>query len=233
MRSFRTGLNPAEIDLAVYVSVTKGLFPVWHRLPGGENAGRKPASHLLQPVVRFRGTERDAHRLNSGRLPDSPIGPRRRLAWCSVDVDATPGAIAGPDRALWAAFAGVSVVRWGSGRAPREVLTMDQQQRQKMLLAALAVVALGAGSWFAFLGKPPPVNKLAFQDGPLVTKVRSATTEDSGPRKKPAAERNKHSQPPALERKVREVPEREKFRTKDRRPDRGKEMKKKGVTNPA
>src|SRR5215469_2011249 len=69
----------------------------WRREPG---AGGEPVPDLVQIVLQ-RGLElRDRHRVHAGctlirldflpRLPDSPLGDIKRLAWCFQLVHATP-----------------------------------------------------------------------------------------------------------------------------------------------
>lgn len=96
---------------------------------------------------------------------------------------------------------------------------MDNQQRQKALLAAFAAVALGAGSWFTLMRKPPETSKAAFNEGPVVRKqTREAGTETQA-RKTRARAVDKRTRSQTLVRRERPEPERRVVERKNRRRD--------------
>ena len=120
----------------------------------------------------------------------------------------------------------------GRGTArPEEVAVVDNQQRQKIMLAVVAVVALGAGSWFVFLRKPPETNKNAFsQTGEVVRKVRTTTAEDKPTRKKKKRARATRKKAPTVVRRQREEVEERTVERKKRRGKTDKRVKKAKVT---
>ena len=107
---------------------------------------------------------------------------------------------------------------------------MDNQQRQKIILAVVAVVALGAGSWFVFLREPAQTNANAFKktDGEVVRKTRATTDDNKPTRKKRKTKRATRKAPKVVRRERAEVEEREVTR-KTRRKSGAKREKKKEV----
>ncbi len=103
---------------------------------------------------------------------------------------------------------------------------MAQDQKQKVLLAILAVVALGAGSYFMFLRDSGPAINTAVDNEPGQRRVRKETTENA-PRRREVTRRapTEKAEPVRREREEIEAP------TSSRRERRNKntEVKKKTI----
>ena len=104
---------------------------------------------------------------------------------------------------------------------------MDNQQRQRVLLAALAVVTLGAGSWFTFMRKPPATSKAAFNEGPVVLKQAREADTEKPTRKANEKVANRLTPSRTLNRRKRPEPERRVVERRHRRRDSTKVSKEK------
>ena len=112
----------------------------------------------------------------------------------------------------------------------REVLVVDAQKRQKMMLAVVAVLALGAGSYW-YLGRDSGGNKSAvIEEGPVQRKAKVASEEPKSMRKKDP-KKEIRDEPTTVERKEREAPDETTVERKKKREDKAKEKKK--VITPA
>ena len=107
---------------------------------------------------------------------------------------------------------------------------MDAQKRQKVMLAVVAVLALGAGSYW-FLGRDSGGNKAAaIEEGPVQRKAKVASDEPVSKRKKDT-KKEVRDEPTTVERKEREAPEETTVERKKKREEKTKEKKK--VITPA
>ncbi len=103
---------------------------------------------------------------------------------------------------------------------------MDAQKRQKVMLAAVAVLALGAGSYW-YLGRETGGSKAAIvSDGPVVRREKKAPTDQPTKRKKDAAKTATREDPVTVERRERAEPEETTVERKKKRADKSKEKKK-------
>lgn len=102
---------------------------------------------------------------------------------------------------------------------------MDAQKRQKLILAGVAVVALGAGSYW-YLGRDSGVSKSAsVSEGSVVRKERAAK-EGPTSKRKTEAKTVTRVEATAVERKERAAPEETTVERKKKREDKTKEKKK-------
>jgi len=102
---------------------------------------------------------------------------------------------------------------------------VDAQKRQKVMLAAVAVLALGAGSYW-YLGRDSGGNKtVAIEEGTVKRKVVEAGKEPESRRKKETKAETR-AEPPTIERREREAPEATTVERRKAREDRAKEKKK-------
>ncbi len=103
---------------------------------------------------------------------------------------------------------------------------MDAQKRQKVMLAGLAVLALGAGSYW-FLGRDSGnANATAIDTGPIVRKEKPVKEEKLAKKKTDDARKEKRDEPEVIERKEREAPEETTVEKKKKREDKAREKKK-------
>ena len=108
----------------------------------------------------------------------------------------------------------------------REVIVVDSEKRQKLMLVVVAVLALGAGSYW-YLGRDSGGGKSAKPiDGVVERKQRAAPKEDPSARRKTEAKPATRQEPATVERKEREAPEDNTVDRKKRREDKTKEKKK-------
>ena len=106
------------------------------------------------------------------------------------------------------------------------MIVVDAQKRQKVMLAAVAVLALGAGSYW-FLGLDSGGSKSAvLSDGPIVRKEKAATDTSKSVRKKDPKAPTTREEPRTVERKEREAPEETTIERKKKREEKTKEKKK-------
>jgi len=106
-----------------------------------------------------------------------------------------------------------------------EVFVVDAQKRQKMILAGVAVLALGAGSYW-YLGRDSGGGKAAgASEGPVVRKAKAVTEKPTEQRKKSAKAVTKE-EPTAVERKERAAPEETTVERKKKREEKTREKKK-------
>jgi len=111
------------------------------------------------------------------------------------------------------------------GMVLREVFVVDAQKRQKVMLAAVAVVALGAGSYW-FLGRDSGGGNTAnVNEGPVVRKAKVAKEEPTTKRKKDTKAVTR-AEPTTVERKERAAPEEASVERKKKREEKSKEKKK-------
>jgi chromatin remodeling complex protein RSC6 len=107
----------------------------------------------------------------------------------------------------------------------REVFVVDAQKRQKVMLVAVAVLALGAGSYW-YLGRDSGGSKSAvLSEGTVVRKEKKAQEEPTSKRKKDPKAVTRE-EPTTVERKEREAPEETTVERKKKREDKTKEKKK-------
>jgi len=100
------------------------------------------------------------------------------------------------------------------------VFFVDAQKRQKVMLAAVAVLALGAGSYW-FLGRDTGGNKsAAIEEGPVQRKAKVVSDEPT--KKKKDAKAVVRDEPVTVERKEREAPEETTVERKKKREDKTK-----------
>ena len=92
---------------------------------------------------------------------------------------------------------------------------MDEQKRQKVLIAVLAAFALGAGGYYFFVREPASNNAQAKQTGPVQRRER-ATTADSGPRQKRVTRKKRRDKGPM----VNIIQKRDRKRDDTKRPER-------------
>ena len=106
---------------------------------------------------------------------------------------------------------------------------MDAQKRQKVILVAVSVLALGAGSYL-YLGRESGGSKATvLNEGPVVRKEKKASTEPT--KRKKDAKTATRDEPVTVERKERAAPEETTVERKKKREDKTKEKKK--VISPA
>ena len=106
------------------------------------------------------------------------------------------------------------------------MIVVDAQKRQKVMLAAVAVLALGAGSYW-FLGRDSGGSQsAALSDGPIVRKEKAATDAPKSIRKKDPKAATSREEPKTVERKEREAPEETTVERKKKREEKTKEKKK-------
>lgn len=102
---------------------------------------------------------------------------------------------------------------------------MDAQKRQKVMLVAVSVLALGAGSYW-YLGRDSGGSKaVVVNEGPVVRREKKAPTEATSKRKKDAKTATR-AEPVTVERRERAAPEETTVERKKKREDRTKEKKK-------
>ena len=90
------------------------------------------------------------------------------------------------------------------GMVLREVFVVDAQKRQKLMLALVAVLALGAGSYW-FLGRDSGGGKsAAIVEGPVVRKEKAVKEEPTKLKKDPKAVTREEAK--TVERKERAAP---------------------------
>jgi hypothetical protein len=101
---------------------------------------------------------------------------------------------------------------------------VDAQKRQKVILAVVAVLALGAGSYW-YLGRDTGGNKAAaITEGPVTRKAKVVSEEPT--KRKKEARAVVRDEPVTVERKEREAPEETTVERKKKREDKTKEKKK-------
>ena len=103
---------------------------------------------------------------------------------------------------------------------------MDAQKRNKLLVAVLAVVGLGAGSFWYLSGDSGGPKTAAVNEGPVERKQRVVTDEAKTTRKAKDPKAAPRAEPTTIERKEREAPEEATIERKKRREDKTKEKKK-------
>ncbi len=102
---------------------------------------------------------------------------------------------------------------------------MDAQKRQKLLLVVVAVLALGAGSYW-FIGRDSDSGKTAAMvEGPVARKERAAV-QDNKSRRNKETKTAVREEPAVVERKEREAPDDNTVKRKEKREDKTKEKKK-------
>ena len=107
----------------------------------------------------------------------------------------------------------------------REVFVMDAQKRQKVILAVVAVVALGAGSYW-FLGRDSGGdNTVGVSEGTVQRKEKKVQEETTSKRKKDTKAVTREESK-TVERKERAAPEENTAERKKKREDKTKEKKK-------
>ncbi len=103
---------------------------------------------------------------------------------------------------------------------------MDEQKRNKVLVAVLAVAALGAGSYWFLGGESGAPKSAAITGGSTERKQRAAPEETKVARKVKEPKAATRAEPAAVERKEREAPEETTVERKKRREEKTKEKKK-------
>lgn len=103
---------------------------------------------------------------------------------------------------------------------------MDAQKKQKVLLGVVAVLALGAGTYYFVLRDSGTSNQSAGAGGPTARKQVSKK-EDNKPARKATSKANlPKSEPTTVERKEREAVENSGVERKKKRTDKKEEKKK-------
>ncbi len=103
---------------------------------------------------------------------------------------------------------------------------MDEQKRNKVLVAVLAVAALGAGSYWFLGGESGAPKAAVVTEGTTERKQRVVTEEAKTTRKVKDPKAATRAEPAAVERKQREVPDEPTAERKRRREEKTKEKKK-------
>ena len=104
-------------------------------------------------------------------------------------------------------------------------MLVDAQTRQKLMLVGVAVLALGAGSYW-YLGRDTGESNVAVvNEGPVTRREKKAPTETATKRKKDTRTVTRE-EPVTVERKERAAPEETTVERKKKRQDRTKEKKK-------
>ncbi|MCH7595134.1 MAG: hypothetical protein IID35_01125 [Planctomycetes bacterium] len=106
---------------------------------------------------------------------------------------------------------------------------MDDQQRKKILVGVLAIGALGAGSWFVLLRKPPQSNEVIA--GPATTgrKARKTVVKKTTGRKDRVKKTRKSHDELSMGRKERKAPDRKASGGRKKRGRGAKQLKKKKI----
>jgi len=107
----------------------------------------------------------------------------------------------------------------------REVIVVDAQKRQKLMLAVVSVLALGAGSYWFFGRDSGGSASGGLTEGPVVRKERVVKEEPVSKRKKDTRPVTRE-EPTTVERKVRDAPEETTVERKKKREEKTKEKKK-------
>jgi len=103
---------------------------------------------------------------------------------------------------------------------------VDEQKRNKVLLAVLAVVALGAGSYWFLGGESSGPKSAAITQGSTERKQRAASQETKTVRKVKEPKAATRAEAVAVERKEREAREEPTAERKKKREEKAKEKKK-------
>jgi len=103
---------------------------------------------------------------------------------------------------------------------------VDEQKRNKVLLAVLAVVALGAGSYWFLGGESGGPKSAAITGGSIERKQRAAPEATKTVRKVKESKAATRAEPVATERKEREAREEATVERKKKREEKTKEKKK-------